>query len=68
MIFSENEYVLISTNTRINISTGFIAQRKEDSITILLDRYKKKIYLFYFLSFFFIILSSFHFIFYFFFL
>lgn len=38
MIFSENEYVLISTNTRINISTGFIAQRKEDSITILLDR------------------------------
>lgn len=53
MIFSENEYVLISTNTRINISTGFIAQRKEDSITILLDRYKKRIYFIFYLFFFF---------------
>ncbi|XP_017754506.1 PREDICTED: DNA replication ATP-dependent helicase/nuclease DNA2 [Eufriesea mexicana] len=38
MEFSDNEYILISTNTRINISAGFIVQRKEDSIIVLLDR------------------------------
>ena len=36
--FRENEYVLVSTDTRINISAGFIAQLKEDSVTVLLDR------------------------------
>ncbi|XP_078043010.1 DNA replication helicase/nuclease 2 [Augochlora pura] len=36
--FSENEYILVSTNERINISVGFIEHIKEDSITILLDR------------------------------
>ncbi|XP_050492574.1 DNA replication ATP-dependent helicase/nuclease DNA2 isoform X3 [Bombus huntii] len=38
MEFSDNEYVLVSTNTRINLSAGFIAQRKEDSITLILER------------------------------
>ncbi|XP_017791107.1 PREDICTED: DNA replication ATP-dependent helicase/nuclease DNA2 [Habropoda laboriosa] len=38
MEFSENEYVLVSTDTRINISAGFIVNIKEDSITVLLDR------------------------------
>ena len=36
--FMENEYVLVSTDTRINISAGFIAHLKEDSVTVLLDR------------------------------
>ncbi|XP_043517385.1 DNA replication ATP-dependent helicase/nuclease DNA2 isoform X1 [Frieseomelitta varia] len=36
--FSDNEYVLVSTNTRINISAGFIIERKEDSITLILER------------------------------
>ena len=42
MEFSDNEYVLVSTNTRINLSAGFIAQRKENSITLILERYIKK--------------------------
>ncbi|XP_076683679.1 DNA replication helicase/nuclease 2 isoform X2 [Andrena cerasifolii] len=36
--FMENEYVLVSTDTRINISAGFIAHLKDDSVTLLLDR------------------------------
>ena len=40
--FSDNEYVLVSTNTRINISAGFIIERKEDSITLILERYLRK--------------------------
>ncbi|CAL7942303.1 unnamed protein product [Xylocopa violacea] len=38
MEFTDNEYVLISTNVRINISAGFIVKRAEDSITVMLDR------------------------------
>ncbi|KOX72024.1 DNA2-like helicase [Melipona quadrifasciata] len=36
--FLDNEYILVSTNTRINISAGFIIERKEDSITLILER------------------------------
>ncbi|CAK9803234.1 DNA replication ATP-dependent helicase/nuclease DNA2 [Anthophora quadrimaculata] len=36
--FSENEYVVVSTDTRINISAGFIVNINEDSVTVLLDR------------------------------
>ncbi|XP_033337738.2 DNA replication helicase/nuclease 2 [Megalopta genalis] len=36
--FVENEYILVSTNKRINISAGFIMHIKEDSVTVLLDR------------------------------
>ncbi|XP_031846544.2 DNA replication helicase/nuclease 2 isoform X2 [Nomia melanderi] len=38
MEFTENEYILVSTNKRINISAGFIVNIKEDSVTVLLDR------------------------------
>ncbi|XP_076757280.1 DNA replication helicase/nuclease 2 [Xylocopa sonorina] len=38
MEFADNEYVLISTNVRVNISAGFIVKRTEDSIIVLLDR------------------------------
>lgn len=40
--FTENEYVLVSTRSRINISAGFIINIKEDSIIVLLDRYVKR--------------------------
>ncbi|XP_076300421.1 DNA replication helicase/nuclease 2 isoform X2 [Lasioglossum baleicum] len=36
--FHENEYILVSTNERINISAGFIVNIKEDSVIVLLDR------------------------------
>ncbi|XP_076652075.1 DNA replication helicase/nuclease 2 isoform X2 [Halictus rubicundus] len=36
--FRENEYILVSTNERINISAGFIINIKEDSVIVLLDR------------------------------
>ncbi|KAK2585939.1 hypothetical protein KPH14_010520 [Odynerus spinipes] len=36
--FSENEYIIISTNTRINISSGFVINVKKDAIIVLLDR------------------------------
>ncbi|XP_015607764.1 DNA replication ATP-dependent helicase/nuclease DNA2 [Cephus cinctus] len=36
--FTESEYVIISTNTRINISSGFITDIQEDFIAVLLDR------------------------------
>ncbi|XP_015433477.1 PREDICTED: DNA replication ATP-dependent helicase/nuclease DNA2 [Dufourea novaeangliae] len=36
--FTENEYVLVSTDTNINLSAGFIVHLKEDSIIVLLDR------------------------------
>lgn len=36
--FTENEYILVSTVKRINISAGFILNIKKDSITVLLDR------------------------------
>ncbi|KAI4500290.1 hypothetical protein M0802_004707 [Mischocyttarus mexicanus] len=35
--FVENQYVIVSTDTRINISAGFIVQINEDSITLLLN-------------------------------
>ncbi|XP_076168261.1 DNA replication helicase/nuclease 2 isoform X2 [Ptiloglossa arizonensis] len=41
MEFMENEYVLVSTDGRINISVGFIMHIKEDSVTVLLDSIAK---------------------------
>nr|XP_012144829.1 PREDICTED: DNA replication ATP-dependent helicase/nuclease DNA2-like isoform X3 [Megachile rotundata] len=38
MEFTENEYVLVSTNTRINISAGFIAHISKNSVVVMLDR------------------------------
>ncbi|XP_043256644.1 DNA replication ATP-dependent helicase/nuclease DNA2 [Colletes gigas] len=38
MEFTENEYVVVSTDTRVNISAGFIIHIKEDSVTVSLDR------------------------------
>ncbi|XP_035724130.1 DNA replication ATP-dependent helicase/nuclease DNA2-like isoform X1 [Vespa mandarinia] len=35
--FVQNEYIIVSTDTRINISSGFIVQIKKDSITVLLN-------------------------------
>lgn len=37
--FVQNEYIIVSTDTRINISSGFIIQIKKDAITVLLNRY-----------------------------
>ncbi|XP_054016381.1 DNA replication ATP-dependent helicase/nuclease DNA2 isoform X1 [Hylaeus anthracinus] len=36
--FSENEYVIVSTDTRVNVSAGFIMHIEKYSITVLLDR------------------------------
>nr|XP_050867818.1 DNA replication ATP-dependent helicase/nuclease DNA2 [Vespula vulgaris] len=35
--FVQNEYIIVSTDTRINISSGFIIQIKKDAITVLLN-------------------------------
>ncbi|XP_076233037.1 DNA replication helicase/nuclease 2 isoform X2 [Calliopsis andreniformis] len=38
MEFTENDYVLVSTNSRVNISAGFILNIREDCVNVLLDR------------------------------
>lgn len=39
--FSENEYVLISTNKRINVSAGFIVHLSNTSVVVGVDRYAR---------------------------
>lgn len=38
-LFAENEYVLVSTDTRVNISAGFVIDVTEQAISVSLDRY-----------------------------
>ncbi|KAG7207925.1 hypothetical protein KM043_009514 [Ampulex compressa] len=42
--FSENDYVVVSMNMRVNISTGFVIDVKEDSIVVNLNKDITKIY------------------------
>lgn len=35
----QNEYIIVSTDTRINISSGFVMKIKKDAIILLLNRY-----------------------------
>ncbi|XP_026669989.1 DNA replication ATP-dependent helicase/nuclease DNA2 [Ceratina calcarata] len=46
--FNDNEYVIISTNARINLASGYVAERGEDQINVMVDRdlikYKHEIF------------------------
>ena len=37
--FTEGEYILVSTDTRINVSTGYVHRKTKDTIQVLLERY-----------------------------
>lgn len=36
--FVEGEYVLVSTNTRLNVSAGYVQEKSKHAIDVLLDR------------------------------
>lgn len=37
--FSEGEYVIVSTDMRVNVSAGYLKSKSKDTIQMLLDRY-----------------------------